>query len=223
LFPVQLPDNFDLVNHLKIHLMKTRLIIIGMAFLCFLSACKKGGNETKTNGIAITDDSGAKALFSKMNGLWTGTLKPALAKTNQTYTNTVLNGASGTATVNGQYTKTFASSSFSSTSTSTVDVTIVFKDYEVDGMRINGTMRFFDYSNYRSACSSSGCVSSSHSSIAYRSVDGSGASLGSASVRFDYSGKTYTDAVLMSIGKSDNAHWSIVVTNSAGQTINTSY
>jgi hypothetical protein len=203
--------------------MKTRLIIIAVTLFCLLGACKKDGNETKTNGVAITDDTGAKALFSKMNSLWTTTLKPALSKTSQTYTNTILNGSSGTATVNGQYGKTFASSSFSSTSTSTVDVTIVFKDYEVDGMHINGTVRFFDYNNYRSACSSSGCVSSSHTSIVYKSVDASGASLGPASVQFESNGKTYNDAVLMNIGKSDNAHWSIVVTNNAGQSINTSY
>jgi hypothetical protein len=203
--------------------MKNRLTIIAVLLLGLLGACKKDGDGTSGGGKAISDDTGAKALFSKMNSLWSGTLRPALSKTTQKYSGTVINGSSGTATVEGQYSATHASSSFSSTTTSTIDVTITFKDYVASDMHINGTVRFFDYSNYRSACSDSGCASSSHTSLDYESADGSGNSLGAANVKFDYAGQSYKDAVTMDLRKSDNAHWSIKVTNSAGQTITTSY
>lgn len=203
--------------------MKNRLTIIAIALLSLLSACKKDGNDANGGGgIAITDANGAKALFSKMNSLWMVTLRPVLSKSTQTYTNTVVNGSAGTATVNGKYSATNASSSSSSTSTSTIDVTITFKDYEANGMHINGSVRFFDYSNYRTACSNSGCASSSHTDLDYDSSNGS-ASLGAANVQFDYNGQSYKDAVTMAIEKSDNQHWSIKITNSANQTINTSY
>jgi hypothetical protein len=203
--------------------MKNKLTIIALFAVCVLGACKKDGNGANGGGAPITDETGAKALFSKMNGLWTNTLEPVLSETNQTYTNKVLNGTSGTATVNGSYSVTRASSSSSSLNTSTADVIITFKDYESGGLQINGTIRFFDYSNVRSACSSSGCATSSHSSLSYRSHDGSNNSFGQANVRFEYNGKSYQDAVLMNIGKSDNFHWSIEVTNSNNQTISTSY
>ncbi|GGA96381.1 MULTISPECIES: hypothetical protein [Mucilaginibacter] len=203
--------------------MKNKLITIALAAVCVLAACKKEGNDNNGGGTPISDETGAKALFSKMNGLWTAALRPNLSKTVQTYTNTVLNGSSGTATVNGSYAATHASSSTSSTNTSTIDVVVTFKDYESDGLHINGTVHFFDYSNVRSACSSSGCATSSHSSLSYRSHDGANNSFGQANVRFDYNGKSYQDAVLMDIGKSDNFHWSIKVTNRNNQTINTSY
>lgn len=203
--------------------MKNKLTIIALIAVCVLGACKKDGNDNKGGGTPISDEAGAKALFSKMNSLWTAALRPNLSKTVQNYTNTVLNGSSGTATVNGNYAATRASSSFSSTNTSTIDVTVTFKDYESDGLLINGTVRFFDYSNVRSACSSSGCATSSHSSLSYRSHDGANNSFGGATVRFEYNGKNYEDTVLMDIGKSDNAHWSIKVTNSHNETISTSY
>jgi len=216
-------DNFVFSFTKNNHNMKKRLYIIALAAVCLLGACKKDSNGTNGGQAAIADEAGAKALFSKMNNLWTVSLRPALSKTTQTYTNTVLNGNSGTATVTGSYSTTHASSSFSSTNTSTIDVTIIFKDYESNGMRLNGTVRFFDYSNVRSACSGSGCVTSAHSSIDYDSKDGAGNSYGSAKVQFEYSGKSYQDAVLMDIGKSDNAHWSIKVINGSNQTIITTY
>ncbi len=203
--------------------MKNRLTILAIGIACLLGACKKDGNGSNGGGDAITDANGAKALFSQMNRLWTGTLGPALSKSPQTYSNTVLNGSSGTATVNGEYATTNASSSFSSTNTSTMDVTITFKDYVANDMHINGAVRFFNYSNYRSACSDAGCASSSHTSQDYESKGTSGGTLGPVNVQFEYGGKGYKDAVTMDISKSDNAHWAIKVTNSANQTINTSY
>lgn len=203
--------------------MKKRLTIMAISIICLLgAACKKDGNGTG-GGVAITDANGAKALFSKMNSLWTGTLRPVLSKSAQTYTNTVINGSSGTAVVTGQYYTSRASSSSSSSSSSSIDVIITFKNYVADGMHINGTVRFFDYSSTRTACSDYGCASSSHSSIDYDSSDGAGNSLGSAAVQFDYGSQSYKDAVIMDIGKSDNFHWSIKVTNSSSQTITTSY
>jgi hypothetical protein len=203
--------------------MKNKLTIIALIAICVLGACKKDGTGTNGGGAPITDETGAKALFSKMNSLWTNTLGPVLSETNQTYTNKVLNGTSGTATVNGSYSVTRASSSSSSLNASTADVIITFKDYESDGLHINGTVRFFDYSNVRTACSSSGCATSSHSRLAYSSHDGSNNSFGQANVRFEDNGKSYQDAILMDIGKTDNFRWSIEVTNSNNQTISTSY
>ena len=203
--------------------MKKRLTIKAIALACLLGACKKDGNGLNGGGIAITDDNGAEALFFKINTLWSGTLGPALTHAPQSYTNKVLNGSSGTATVNGQYRTTNASSSFSSTTTSNVDVTITFKDYVADGMHLNGTVCFFYDSEFRNACSDYGCASSSHTSQDYESKSTSGSSLGPVNVQFDYAGKGYKDAVTMDMSKSDNAHWAIKVTNSANQTINTSY
>ena len=203
--------------------MKVKLIAIVVIAVSMLGACKKDGSGTSGGGAPITDATGAKALFAKMNSLWTNTLRPVLSETNQTYNNKILNGTSGSAIVNGNYTATHASSSSSSTNTSTIDVTINFKEYESDGLHINGTVHFFDYSNVRSACSSSGCATSSHSSLSYRSHDGSNNSFGQANVRFEYNGKSYQDAVLMDISKSDNLHWSIKVTGTNNQAIITSY
>lgn len=203
--------------------MKNKLTIIALIAICVLGACKKDRDGTNGGGAPINDETGAKALFSKMNALWTNTLGPALSETNQTYTNKVLNGTSGTATVNGSYNETHSSSSSSRLNTAIADVTITFKDYESDGLRINGTVRFFDYSNVRTACSSSGCATSSHSSLSYSSYDGSNNSFGQANISFDYNGKRYQDAVLMDIDKSDNFRWSIEVTNSNNQKISTSY
>ncbi|GAA4310586.1 hypothetical protein GCM10023149_05320 [Mucilaginibacter gynuensis] len=186
-------------------------------------ACKKDENGAGKGGVAINNENSAKGLFSKMNNLWKVTLRPTLAKTPQLYTNTILNGTSGTATVNGEYSTTRSSSSSSTRSSSTVDVTVTFKDFEADGLTINGTLRFFDYSNSRTACSSSGCASSNHTDLDYQSKNSSGGSLGPVSVQFEYSGQNYKDAVTMDINKYDNAHWAIIIINSAGETINTSY
>ena len=92
--------------------MSKLLTILAIAFLCIVNmSCSKTGAGSAA---PITDEETAKAVFLKINGLWTGTLKPALTKEAQTYTNKTLDGSTGgKAIVNGSFTKTSFSSSTS--------------------------------------------------------------------------------------------------------------
>lgn len=195
--------------------------ILIIAFSCLMTACSKSGSGG--GGTPITDEVTAKAAFLKINSLWTVTLKPALTKEAQTYTDMVLNGGTGgKAIVNGSFSKTSASSSTSSTNSSLVDVTITFQQYETDGLRLEGVLRFFDSYSYRMACGSAGCASSTKTSVSYLSEDGYGSTFPPVAIKFNSNGTDLNDAILMDASKT-LAHWSVKVTNKSGKVITFSY
>jgi len=186
----------------------------------FLSACSKTGAD---GGAPVSDQESAKAAFLAINGLWTSTLKPALTKDAQTYTDKTLDGSSGgKAIVNGRFTRTSYSYSTSSGNTSLVDVTITFQQYEVNGLRLDGVLRFFDSYSFRMSCGSAGCASSTKTSISYSSEDGSGATFQPLTIKFNANGKDLRDAMLLDASK-QYAHWSVKVTNGTGKVFSFSY
>lgn len=191
------------------------LVVIGG-----LVGCKKDGGG---GGEPVSEEAVARVLFSKINGLWTGTLKPALTKTKQTYTNYVLSdSAGGQATVNGSYTATSYSGSSGSTASSMVDATIRFEHFTRNGLRLDGTFRFYDGYSYRQDCGSSGCASSTHTSVTYNSKDGSGNVYDPLAVSFSSNGVNYADKILLYASKPYSS-FSVKLTNTAGDTFSFSY
>lgn len=132
--------------------MSKLLTVLVIVVIFLTSACSKSGAGS---GAPITDEGTAKTAFLAINSLWTATLKPALTKEAQTYANMSLNGvAGGKAIVNGSFIRTNFSSSTSASNTSLVDVTITFQQYETNGLRLDGVLRFFDSYSYRMSCGS---------------------------------------------------------------------
>jgi hypothetical protein len=196
--------------------MKRRQFLPAAFALLLLSACSK--NNGVGSGSPITTKDQAMAVFSKINTLYSSILKPALAKDSRKFTDTALQGAGGgTAIVNGSYIHTSISSANSSTTSSILDVVIIFKNYKTDGLSLDGTIRFFDSYSYRMACSTSGCASSTHASMAYKSQDGSGNEYPPFNIDFTYNGKQYSDAVMLTASKSTSS-WATKVVTAARQT-----
>lgn len=207
----------------KITRMKKIHFILAIVITISLGACKKEGTGG-ASGMAITDEATAKAAFLKINNLWTATLEPMIAKTEKTYKDETISGPNGgQAVINGRYYKTRFSSSSSSTSTTNFDMLITFKNYVTDGMTLDGTVRFFEFSESRSACSSSGCAFTNHYSISYDTNDGSDNNFPPLGIQFDNNGSKVNDKILIESGKSDNFRWGITVTNSAGQAFTFNY
>jgi hypothetical protein len=139
------------------------------------------------------------------------------------YTDMALNGGTGgKAIVNGSFSKTSSSSSTSSSNSSLVDVTITFQQYETDGLRLDGVLRFFDSYSYRMACGSAGCASSTKTSVSYLSEDGYGSTFSPVAIKFNSNGTNLSDAILLDAGKS-LTHWSVKVTDKSGKVITFSY
>jgi len=202
--------------------MSKLLTIAAIAFLCIVNvSCSKTGGGS--GGAPITDEETAKAVFLKINSLWTATLKPALTKEAQIYTDKTLDGGtSGKAIVNGKFAKTSFSSSTSSSNTSEVDVTITFQQYETGGLRLDGVLRFFDSYSYRQSCGSSGCASSTKTSTGYFSANGSGTTFSPVTAAFNYNGKDLRDGILLTASK-EYAHWAVKVTNGSNKVFSFSY
>lgn len=193
-------------------------MIAGLAF--GITSCKKSGGGS---GAPITIETDARGFFIKVNGLWNGVLKPALTKNVQTYTNAVLSdSAGGQAVVNGSYSASHYSGSSGSTQSSMVDATIVFTHFKANGLVLDGKLRFYDSYSYRQDCGSSGCASSTHTSVAYNSKDGSGNVFDPVAVSYDYNGKSYSDKVLLYASKV-YASFAVKVTNSQGELFSFSY
>lgn len=201
--------------------MKNYLFAVLAGTLCWLSSCKK---DSGNSGSPITDSQGAKGAFIQLNGLWTGTLKPLLSKTPAKFTDLLLSdSAGGSATVNGSYTSTSYTGSSGSTSSKAVDAIVLFKGYRTKGgMRLDGTIHFYDGYSFRMDCGSSGCASATHTSVAYRSEDGSGNTLGPTAVVFDYNGARYSDKILVNASKPYST-FSVIITNGQGKEFSFSY
>ncbi|SEM74733.1 hypothetical protein SAMN04488505_10634 [Chitinophaga rupis] len=191
--------------------------------LCLLTACSKDDKDTAAVNPPITTAEQARAAFAKINALWTSTLKPVLTKENQTYSGKVLEGAAGgKAVVNGSFTKTSSSSSSSTRSSAIADVTITFQQYEINGLHLDGVLRFYDSYNSRTACSSSGCASSTHTYLAYSSKSSADVANPPVAIEFELNGKTYRDQILLFASK-EYASWSVKLTNENNQEFSFSY
>ncbi|SEN13653.1 hypothetical protein SAMN05216436_11218 [bacterium A37T11] len=193
--------------------MKKLLIYTTIALTLLLTACSKD-DGTGGKGARVTNEVAARAVFQAINTLWTGTLRTIITAEQKKFQNQEVQGPKGgTAIVNGEYSTTSSSSSNSSRRSSYIDVIISFQDYQTESLKITGKLRFFDTSNSRTACSSSGCASSSHSRHAYNSEDGSKVSFGTSHLQFSTDGGMISDDILIDSGKSDNMSWYITVTN----------
>ena len=129
-----------------------------------------------------------------------------------------ISGIAGSASVTGSKTSSSTSSYSSSLSTSNTDLNVAFAAFQsnASGAVVSGQIRWTNYSNSRTACTSSGyCASSSHHS---QSLDGA-----SVDVTFSYSGKTYGDRLTVDAGRDDVSSWSVALTNGAGQKFSFSY
>jgi hypothetical protein len=140
-----------------------------------------------------------------------------LTKDEQTYSGKILEGgAGGKAIVNGTFSKTNFSSSTSTSTSSIADVTITFQQYEIDGLHLDGVLRFYDSYRSRMDCGSSGCASSTHTLVSYSSENGSGTASPPITIQFNYNGKGLRDAILLTASK-EYVHWSVKVTNGSNK------
>jgi hypothetical protein len=198
--------------------MKKQVTLIAVLFICLFSACKKDGNDPGGGGSPIKDEATARAAFLKINDLWKVTLKPLFSKTPKNFKNETISGPDGgQAVINGQYYTTRSSSSSSSYNSNWLDLDIIFTNYVAGDLKLDGRVRFYDSGDSRTACSSSGCASSSHSYISYATKDGSKNNFPPLSIRFDNYGSKISDKILFDGNKEDNMRWVMTVTNSAGQ------
>lgn len=202
--------------------MKKYLPATIFIFYCLLTACskKEGGSGL---GTPISDKEYAKVAFSKINALWLSKLKPDLTKQSQKYTDLILPGSlGGKAIVNGSYTKTQSSSSTSTRISTIADVTITFQQYETDGLKLHGMLRFYDSYNSRTACSSSGCASSTDTYISYESENAASVSFASLAIQFTYNDKPFGDSILLDADKQYSS-WDVKLTNGNKTTFSFSY
>lgn len=191
--------------------------------LCLLTACSKDETEAGAVNPPITTAEQARAAFTKINTLWISTLKPVLTKEKQTYSGKVLEGAGGgKAVINGSFTRSSSSSSSSTRNSSIADVTITFQQYETDGLRLDGVLRFYDSYNSRTACSSSGCASSTHTYLSYSSESAAGVANPPVAIEFELNGKTFRDQILLDANK-EFVTWSVKLTNENKQEFSFSY
>lgn len=204
--------------------MKKYLAAFVIIIFYLATACSKEKDGAYL-GAPISEKEYAKAAFAKINGLWTSTLKPVLTKQAKKYTDTALAGAlGGKAIVNGSYKKTQSSSSNSTSLSTIADMTINFQQYETEGLKLTGTMRFYESYSSRTACSSSGCASSTDTYSSYKtdSTVGSGVSFAPLAIQFTYNDKQYGDSILLDSDK-DHSTWSVKLTNGNKVTFSFSY
>jgi len=204
--------------------MKKHLLILILAPAMLFSSCSKDNSEL--SGAPVSTEDEAEAVLVAINNLWTTVLKPQLTKKAQTYSDTVLSdGAGGKATVNGHYDYSTFSSSSSNSVNSEIDVQITFQQYVANGLHLNGTLRFYDSYYSRTACSSSGCASSTHTDVVYSSSDGNSNDKDFPPITIAFknaAGKSYKDNILLYVGK-EYAHWEGKLINARNQTISISY
>lgn len=202
--------------------MKTFLLVVLAVAPVLLGGCHK--DDMKLKGAPVSDEAAATSVLITIDNLWKTVLKPQLTVTPQSYSDTVLaDGPGGKITVEGSYQYHRSSSSSSSTSSSITDVTITFIDYKDKDLYLNGKLRFFDASSTRTACSSSGCATSSDLSMAYTSDEGNGNILPALTIAFkDLTGKPYRDNITLDVSK-QYAHWEGSLVNSKHDTISISY
>lgn len=205
--------------------MNKLISVILPVTLFFLQACSKDGDSAGgSGGKAINSQELAKATFDKINTLWTAVLKPGLGQQTQTYSGKVLQGSEGgKATVNGAYQKNSSSSATSTLNSSTMDVFITFDQYRTGDLLLNGTIRFYEHSYSRTACSSSGCASSSKRTLAYESrTKLSDTALTPFNIEFAYNDGLLKDFILMDSHK-EYSSWKVEITNADKTTFTFSF
>lgn len=205
--------------------MNKRLSPIFLAALLLLQACGKDNDGPGgSGGKAINSQELAKAAFGRISTLWTATLRPALGQQAQTYSGKVLQGAGGgKATVNGSYQKNSSSSSTSTLNSSSMNVVITFDQYQAGDLRLNGSIRFYEYSYSRTACSSSGCASSSKRTLAYESKSKwTDTVLAPVNIEFSHNGNLLKDIILMDSRK-EYSLWEVEITNANNTTFKFSF
>jgi len=196
-----------------------KLMFMLLVSTLFFNGCSKDDGGSADDAVKITNEEQAKAAFAAIQSLWNSTLRSLITAEEKTFTNETLAIAGGSAIVNGEYSTTRSSSSSSSRNSSYIDVFITFQDFQTDQLKISGTIRFFDTSNSRTACSSSGCASSYHTSLAYKTQPSlENEDLIPCNLNFLYNGQQISDVILFDSGKSDNQHWSVKVTNGNNET-----
>jgi len=203
--------------------MKKFLLLTSMLASFFLiGGCHK--DDPQMSGAPVSDETAAVSVLMAINNLWVTTLKPQLTVNPQIYSDTVImDGPDGKVTVDGHYDYSRSSSSSSSSVTVDIDAIITFAQYNVNGLYLNGKLRFYDASHSRTACSSSGCASASNMIIAYASSDGSGNNFPPVTIAFkDQAGKQYRDNISITVSK-EYAHWEGSLVNGKNQTISISY
>jgi len=183
--------------------------------LFLLQACSKDNDSDGNGGRAINNEELARAAFGKIDALWTAVLRPALGSQAQTYSGKELQGAGGgKATVTGTFVKSSSSSFTSSLNSSTMDIVIAFDQYQYSDLRLNGSIRFYEYSYSRTACSSSGCASSSKNTSAYESkLKGLDTALSPFNIELMHNGERFKDLILMDSHK-EFSTWKVDITNS---------
>ena len=202
--------------------MKTFLFVISACWLLTTYGCQK--NDVKPKGAPVSDEADAVSVLITIDNLWKTVLRPQLTTKTQSFDDTVLvDGPGGKVSVSGSFETTHASSSWSSSSSSLVDVTVTFTGYTDNDLYLDGKLRFFDASSTRTACSSSGCASSSHSDLEYLSEDARGNALEAMTIAFkDLTGKAYRDKITLSVSK-QYVHWQGSLVNSRHDTISVIY
>ena len=90
------------------------------------------------------------------------------------------------------------------------DLNVDFASFQsgASGASLSGHIRWTDYYDSRTACSSTTCASSSHHS---QSLDAT-----SIDIVFSFGGQSYHDRISVDAGSSGSS-WSVVLVNGAGQ------
>ncbi|MFT4155042.1 hypothetical protein [Parafilimonas sp.] len=190
--------------------MKNYFMAIATAlFLLLLTGCNKDGGSSG-DGSAIETLADAMAAYSKITDIWNDELRPQLATDDQTFTNFVINGESGTAIVNGKYSEINQSSSNTSYNEFNMSVTVDFKDYTgKNGAKLSGGLHFYELSDTR--CTNFTCAT--HSSYQYYSLTQDNTVLPVA-ISFLENGKKYSDKVYIDADKaSGRLSWDISLLN----------
>lgn len=188
--------------------MSREKFILITLFILLLASCSDEGNDRYS---PISDEEQAKAAFKRIDSLWTSSLKPSLTIDEQTYTDEVLSGPiGGTALVNGSYSESKSSSSSSTSSSKLIDVTVTFQQYQTDGLKLDGLLRFYYSYRRRQACSDSGCASSTHTYTSYSSVQDP------IAIEFEFNGRQVRDTISLKASR-EYSTFEVELTNDAGQ------
>ena len=182
--------------------------LIGVCGAGIITACSGSSDATgPKHAPAISSDAEAKAAFASLKS-------EAEAIDRQLQTNfrapVMVSGMVGSASVAGSKSSTSSSSSSSVYSSRISDLNVDFASFQsrASGASLSGHIRWTDYYDSRTACSSTTCASSSHHS---QSLDAT-----SIDIVFSFGGKSYHDRISVDAGSSGSS-WSVVLVNGAGQ------
>jgi len=193
-----------------------------MTIVCLFApgACSKRNNGGE-EGSPISSAAQAKLMFSYINDMWNGRLKPALTKKEQTYTNYILVDSAGQkAVVDGSYEVGGVSGPSGSTTSMIADVTITFQKYQADGLTITGIMRFFDSYSSRTDCAGANCATSTHKSVSYATRDTTASA--AVAVRYASGGTAVSDNIVLRSSK-EYSTFAVTMKNKDGESFIFSY